>query len=154
MEAIPIVSGTIILGAPLLSNAGLVNFAVVENPWVRLIIVVIVLAAVRTNALNACLAILAAVTLFSERNHEILTGLSSLAGSIGAPASAGGVPVKALPLTPEHETHAYEPAQAEHPSEKDELYEDSTDLGDSNPRLKEAPDSENAPGFFEQRGLA
>jgi hypothetical protein len=158
MEGIAI---SVILLAPILSKLG-VSFVFAEDIVFRLALVLLVIYAVRQNSFSGILTMLAAFSLLTERNHELLTGLPFQKPIW--PASPNSSPFTPPFLTPETETVHYDvphtetegvtvsEVHGEHTTEKE--YEDSSDLSDNIPRLSEAPSSEDAPLFYQSKGLA
>jgi hypothetical protein len=158
--AIPLTSVAIILGAPYAAQKGLVSFAPLESLVLRGLLVLAVLGALQTGALNACLVFLAVATLLIERNHEVLTQLPNQMPHW--PDNRQGVPVKAAPRTATEESMPYEAqeeaglAVVESHGETTAVreYEEAKDLEDSIPRLQEAPDVDAAPSFYGTRQLS
>ena len=148
----------LILAIPFLSAKG-VSFGFMENILVRLLAVGAVLYAIRLGPMAGILAMLVVVSLFIERNHQMLTTLPNQKPMWPSnhPLTLTQVP----PMLPTPETHSYHPTEdhgssveERHGEEvKEDLYETTSDLGDSNPRLGEVPQGESAGSFYEQRGL-
>ncbi len=157
--AIPLTSVAIILGAPYVAQKGLVSFAPLESIVLRGLLIAAVLGALQTGALNACLAFLAVATLLIERNHEILTKMPNQMPHW--PDNRQGVPVKAAPLRATEESMPYEPqddsglavVESHGETVTAHEFEETKDLGDSIPRLQEAPDVDAAPSFYGARQL-
>lgn len=162
-DIVPAISIGTILGAPYLSS-----FQLVDNLFVRLALLFFVAYAIRQDALSGCLALLASFTLLIERNHEVLAKFPNQAPRW--PTTGVGVPIQAPPLTPN--TQDMEPPHTESEGplalhregvkvteehdgrEVEKEYEHANDLHDNNPRLKEAPLTDDAPSFYESKGLA
>jgi hypothetical protein len=153
------VAVAIILAVPFLAARG-VSFGFMENMLVRLIAVGFVLYAIRLGPMAGILAMLAVLSLFVERNHQLLTTLPNQKPMWPSDRNLKITPVK--PMLPTPETHAYHPVdeQSEMVEErhgehiKVEEYETANDLEDSNPRLGEVPQGEAAGSFYTQRSLA
>jgi len=131
----------IILLAPWFSSHG-VNFSGVGNIIVRLVLVGAILAAIYTGPLEGILVLLAVVTLLIERNHQILSRFPTQqppslrvenVGVFGQPYSQ---PIQ-------REVVKYEPVQES----------ETLGLNDSNPRLPEGPNNQDAVSFFKAKGL-
>jgi hypothetical protein len=148
-----------ILAIPFLAAKG-VSFQFMENMLFRLIAVGAVLYAIRLGPMAGILAMLAVVSLFIERNHQLLTTLPNQKPMWPSDRNLSLTPVPAMLPIPE--THAYSPTEEhghtveEHHGETviKEEYEATDDLGDSNPRLDEVPQGESAGSFYTQRSLA
>jgi hypothetical protein len=155
-DAVPVVSILTILGAPHLSSIGL-GYSFVSHIATRFLLIAGVLYAIRQSALSGLLAFLAAFTLLTERNHEVLTSFPGQRPRW--PTAPYGLPIKAPPLIPEKETHLFE---ANHEEGKEVVethgettttkeYEATEDIQDSNPRVESVPGSyDEKPGFFER----
>ncbi len=154
MEGIAI---SVIVLAPILSKLG-VSFVFAEDIVFRLALVLAVLFAIRQNSFSGILTMLAAFSLLIERNHELLTGLP-LQKPIW-PASPNSSPFTPPFLTPETETVHYDTHTETHGvtvsdnEGKETEYDSASDLSDNIPRLSEAPSSEDAPSFYQSKGLA
>jgi hypothetical protein len=146
----------IILGAPLANSSGLIQFAPLENIGIRLALILLVVASTRLSPLTTCLTSLAVFSLFMERNFTVLASLPNQQPHF--PDSRQGIPVKANPLPAIKETLTYMDHDSDglavaetHGSEggtTEKLFEETSDLQDSNPRLPEGPTSDQAPSFF------
>ncbi len=155
MEGIAI---SVILLAPILSKLG-VSFVFAEDIVFRLALVLAVLYAIRQNSFSGILTMLAALSLLIERNHELLTGLP-LQKPIW-PSNPNSHPFTPPFLTPETESVHYDTPHTETQGVtvsdnegKETEYNSASDLSDNIPRLSEAPSSEDAPLFYESKGLA
>jgi hypothetical protein len=148
-----------ILAIPFLAARG-VSFDFMGNILFRLMAVGVVLYAIRLGPMAGILAMLAAVSLFIERNHQLLTTLPNQKPMWPTDRNLSLTPV--APMLPVPETHSYNPTEEhgytveEHHGEqvKRDEYEATDDLGDSNPRLDEVPQGESAGSFYTQRSLA
>jgi hypothetical protein len=149
---------TVILAVPFLAAKGM-SFGFMENMLIRLLAVGAVLYAIRLGPMAGILTMLAVISLFIERNHQLLTTLPNQKPMWPSDRNLTIIPVP--PMFPTPETHAYHPTDdhgevveerhGEHV--KVEEYESTNDLGDSNPRLDEVPQGEAAGSFYSQRGL-
>lgn len=147
-----------ILLIPFLSARG-VSFQIMENMLSRLVAVGAVLYAIRLGPMAGILTMLAVVSLFIERNHQLLTTLPNQKPMW--PSNRNMSLTTVPPMLPTPETHAYEPTheQSETVEErhgesvKVDEYESAKDIEDSNPRLSEVPQGESAGSFYTQRGL-
>jgi len=148
----------LILAIPFLSAKGM-SFGFMENILVRLLAVGAVFYAIRLGPMAGILALLVVVSLFIERNHQMLTTLPNQKPIW--PSNNPLAPTQVPAMLPTPETHAYHPTEDHGASVeerhgedvKEELFETTQDLGDSNPRLSEVPQGESAGNFYEQRGL-
>jgi hypothetical protein len=136
-----------ILIAPLLATMG-VSFKSIQSMLFRIVAIVILLLATRKGPIVALLTFLAVFTVFVERNHQILVNLPGIP-STRVSTSSPGKPILVPPMTPSLQ---YDPPQSD--DTKEFPYESAEDIHDNNPNLSEAPSSDDAPDFFESRGLA
>lgn len=147
-----------ILATPFLAARG-VSFNFMGNMFFRLIAVGFVLYAIRQGPMAGILAMLAVVSLFIERNHQLLTTLPNQKPIWPTDRNLSLTPIP--PMLPIPKTHSYYPTEEhghtveEHHGEqvKVDEYESADDLGDSNPRLDEVPQGESAGSFYTQRSL-
>lgn len=151
----------IILLAPLVATKVSFNFA--GNILVRFLLVAWIFYSIRLGPMEGMLALLAVVTVLTERSHSILTSFPLQQPNWPVGAGQAGVPQQIAPDTPNGETVQYEtPHQDEGVTvtethgevEKEVLYEEANDIQDSNPRIGEIAQGEAAATFYEQKGLA
>jgi hypothetical protein len=147
MDTLTLVPILIIVISPILSQA---SFILLKNPLIRLLALVSILLAIRRDPMFGLLTLLAVFSLFVERNHFILTNLPGIP-STHVPADSPGKPIKATPHTP---IPLVESSHTDSPLDKESEFESAEDLSDNNPNLHEGPSTEEAPVFFESRGLA
>jgi len=148
MDTLSFVPILVILISPILSQ---LSFTLLQNTLIRLVAIILVLLAIRRDPLFGLLTLLAVFSLFIERSHFILTNLPGIP-STHVPADSPGKPIKATPHTP---IALVEPASHTDSSfDKESDFESAEDLSDNNPKLHEGPSSDDAPQFFESRGLA
>lgn len=148
------VSVALVLGTPWLSHMG-VSLAILDTLLVRLLLVAYVLYGIRCSALCGLFALLAVVTLVTERNAQLLTLLPGQTPIW--PKTNQGYPIKAPALIPEAESVQYDSHQEEQGlSVGESVYETAKDLEDNNPRLSEGPhgSDQDGTGFYQSRGLA
>ncbi len=149
--------------APTLTSH-MISYNFVGNILVRLLIVAGVFYAIRIGPMYGLLALLGAVSLLTERSHQILTSFPNQQAKLPIGAGQEGVPQQ-LPFdTPEGETIHYESPHEEDGKAvlethgenhvKEVLYEESSDIQDSNPRVPSIQEGEAAASFYEQKGLA
>jgi len=129
----------IILSVPWLP----LSYSFVENPIIRLILVLAVLAAIRIGPLPGLLMLLAVVTLLVERNHYVLTHLTRQLDTSNIPAAGTDRIITPVIDLPEGETVSYAPVK-----------EEDSQFVDGNPRFPEVPNNHDAVGFFKGKGLA
>jgi hypothetical protein len=149
----------VILAIPFLGARGM-SFNFMENILIRLLAIGAVLYAIRLGPMAGILTMLAVVSLFIERNHQLLTTLPNQKPMWPSNRNINLAPIP--PMLPVEETHSYHPVE-EHSeavevkhgeSVKVDEFESANDLEDSNPRLGEVPAGEAAGSFYSQRGLA
>ena len=146
---VSVLSILIVLGAPLLQQAG-VSFQFVESLLTRLLLIVFVVYGVRQSAMDGLLAFLAAFTILLERNHEVLTKLPNQ-----QPRALGqsfGLPIQAPPLVGVEESVAYAPKDSAETKISPES-ENAVGLTDNIPRIPPAPLASTAPAFYTNKGL-
>jgi len=137
MEAIPVL---IILGAPILSANG-VSFSFVENIFIRIGMVLLLISAVNQDIFLGILTLLAIVTLLVERNQQIV---KTIPKNIMISPRRDLYPMKA-PYMLETQTQTQQPV---------EITENSaTNMEDNIPDLKEGPNRHDAPSFFKSLGV-
>jgi len=137
MEAIPVL---IILGAPILSANG-VSFSFVENIFIRIGMVLLLIYAVNQDIFLGILTLLAIVTLLVERNQQIV---KTIPKNIMISPRRDLYPMKA-PYMLETQMQTQQPV---------EITENSaTNLEDNIPDLKEGPNRHDAPSFFKSLGV-
>lgn len=133
------------------------------NIGFRFLLVGWVFYAIRHGPVEGLFALLAAVTVISERSHQILTSFPSQQPKFPSTAGQGGVPQQIAADVPHGESVHYDTPQEEEGKAvvekqgeevKEVLYEEASDLQDSIPRIGEVPQGEAAASFFEQKGLA
>ena len=155
------ISILIILLAPLLATK--MSFQFAGNIFVRFLLVGWLFYSIRIGPMEGMLALLAVVTVLTERSHEILTSFPLQQPNWPLSAGQAGVPQQIMADTPHGETVHYETPQEEQgvsvtethgEVEKEVLYEDAKDIQDSNPRIGEVAQGEAAASFYEQKGLA
>jgi hypothetical protein len=129
----------IILSAPWLP----LTYKFVENPIIRLLLVVSLVVAIRLGPLPGLLTLLAVVTLLVERNHYVLTHLTYQLDNAILPAAGTDRIIKSSSDIPEGEAVSYTPVK-----------DTTNEFVDSNPRFPEGPNNEDAVGFFKGKGLA
>jgi len=129
----------IILSAPWLP----LSYSFVENPIVRLLLVLSLLGAIRLGPLPGLLMLLAVVTLLVERNHYVLTHLTQQIDNSTMPAAGTDRILKVVSDVPEEESVEYAPVK-----------EDDDDFMDGNPRFSEGPSTRDAVAFYKGKGLA
>lgn len=140
MEAIPVL---IILGAPILSANG-VSFSFVENIFIRIGMVLLLICAVNQDIFLGILTLLAIVTLLVERNQQIV---KTIPKNIMISPRRDLYPMKA-PYMLETQMQMQMQTQAV------EITENSaTNLEDNIPDLKEGPNRHDAPSFFKSLGV-
>ena len=140
MEAIPVL---IILGAPILSANG-VSFSFVENIFIRIGRVLLLICAVNQDIFLGILTLLAIVTLLVERNQQIV---KTIPKNIMISPRRDLYPMKA-PYMLETQMQMQMQTQAV------EITENSaTNLEDNIPDLKEGPNRHDAPSFFKSLGV-
>jgi hypothetical protein len=144
-----------ILAIPFVAARG-VSFDFMGNMLFRLMAVGFVLYAIRLGPMAGILAMLAVMSLFIERNHQLLTTLPNQKPMWPSDRNLSLTPIP--PMLPVSETHGYHPTEershsVEESHEKVGEYEATDDLGDSNPRLDEVPQGEAAGSFYTQRSL-
>ena len=137
-----IVSIGIILVAPWYKS----SYSLVDNTFVRLALVVAILASVRVGTLPALLTFLAVMALLIERNQYVVTHLPHQAAFAEIPSrqeQEQEQEVKA-PFAQVHE----EEVKAEPRTVEEPVY------SDNNPRLPAGPASAQAVAFYTGKGLA
>jgi hypothetical protein len=140
---IQFVSLVIILAAPVLAGLEF-PFTFVDNIFMRILLVAGVVYAVRIDLLTGLLALLAALSILIERNHQIL---KFLPGQIPKFPNNQAIPkFQAPPLEEEDISHLYE----DHNKEEADF---AHGLEDSNPRLSEGPNSSEDSRFYLSKGL-
>lgn len=139
MEAIPVL---IILGAPILSANG-VSFSFVENIFIRIGMVLLLICAVNQDIFLGILTLLAIVTLLVERNQQIV---KTIPKNIMISPRRDLYPMKApYMLETQMQMQTQQPV---------EITENSaTNLEDNIPDLKEGPNRHDAPSFFKSLGV-
>jgi len=152
--AVLAVSVVVIVGAPIARSLG-ARFSFVENIFVRFLLLVATVYAIRQGAMPGVLAFLAVYTLLLERNHEVLSKFPDQKPLW--PSNNPGLPTRAPTLEGEKEVVHYDT-----PASNDGLevegnstaeFEKADDLHDSNPRLAEAPLADKAPEFYKSKEL-
>jgi hypothetical protein len=130
-------AAVVILAAPWASSAG------ISHIWVgsmagRFALLAALVAACQLGPMPALFTLLAVFTLLTERSHEVLSTL---------PTVATMPPVKKAPigLVKEDPLFTVDP---------DMGHDMHPDVYDSNPRLEAGPSSADAPAFFQERNLA
>ena len=149
-----VLSAAIVLGTPWVSHMG-VSLAILDSLLARLLLVAYVLYGIRCSALCGLLALLAVVTLITERNAQLLTLLPRQTPVW--PKTNQGYVLKAAPLIPEADSVHFDSHQEEQGvSVGEKIYEAAQDLEDNNPRLSEGPhgSDQEGTGFYQARGLA
>ena len=141
MEAIPVL---IILGAPILSANG-VSFSFVENIFIRIGMVLLLIYAVNQDIFLGILTLLAIVTLLVERNQQIV---KTIPKNIMISPRRDLYPMKAPYML---ETQMKMQTQTQQPVEITE--NSATNLEDNIPDLKEGPNRHDAPSFFKSLGV-
>jgi hypothetical protein len=141
MEAIPVL---IILGAPILSANG-VSFSFVENIFIRIGMVLLLICAVNQDIFLGILTLLAIVTLLVERNQQIV---KTIPKNIMISPRRDLYPMKAPYML---ETQMKMQMQTQQPVEITE--NSATNLEDNIPDLKEGPNRHDAPSFFKSLGV-
>jgi hypothetical protein len=141
MEAIPVL---IILGAPILSANG-VSFSFVENIFIRIGMVLVLIYAVNQDIFLGILTLLAIVTLLVERNQQIV---KTIPKNIMISPRRDLYPMKAPYML---ETQMQMQIQTQQPVEITE--NSATNLEDNIPDLKEGPNRHDAPSFFKSLGV-
>jgi hypothetical protein len=141
MEAIPVL---IILGAPILSANG-VSFSFVENIFIRIGMVLLLIYAVNQDILFGILTLLAIVTLLIERNQQLV---KTIPKNIMISPRRDLYPMKAPYML---ETQMKMQMQTQQPVEITE--NSATNLEDNIPDLKEGPNRHDAPSFFKSLGV-
>ena len=120
-----------IVGAPWLGSAS----ELASNTMVRLALLGFILYSTQVSELTGLLAMLATVSVISERNYRTITGVPS----------RGHIPMKKDSLFENAAAHAIPGTQ--------ELVEE-TEYKDSNPRLKPAPTGARSAQFYMDEKLA
>lgn len=123
-----------IVGAPWLGSAS----ELASNTMVRLALLAFILYSIKVSELTGLLAMLATVSVISERNYRTISGIPS----------RGHIPMKkdslfeniAAHATPMPTTSSIEPEEAEYK--------------DSNPRLSPAPTGARSAQFYMDKKLA
>ena len=141
MEAIPVL---IILGAPILSANG-VSFSFVENIFIRIGMVLLLICAVNQDIFLGILTLLAIVTLLVERNQQIV---KTIPKNIMISPRRDLYPMKAPYML---ETQMQMQTETQQPVEITE--NSATKLEDNIPDLKEGPNRHDAPSFFKSLGV-
>jgi len=141
MEAIPVL---IILGAPILSANG-VSFSFVENIFIRIGMVLLLICAVNQDIFLGILTLLAIVTLLVERNQQIV---KTIPKNIMISPRRDLYPMKAPYML---ETQMQMQTETQQPVEITE--NSATNLEDNIPDLKEGPNRHDAPSFFKSLGV-
>lgn len=139
MEAIPVL---IILCAPILSANG-VSFSFVENIFIRIGMVLLLIYAVNQDIFLGILTLLAIVTLLVERNQQIVKTI---------PKNIMISPRRDLyPMKAPYMLETQMKMQTQQPVEITE--NSATNLEDNIPDLKEGPNRHDAPSFFKSLGV-
>ena len=119
------------------------SYSFVENPLVRLLLVLSLLAAIRVGPLPGLLVLLAVVTLLVERNHYVLTHLTHQVENAVLPTVDTDRIIQPTSDIPNAETVSYAPVK-----------EEESAFVDSNPRFIGAPTNQDAVRFFKGKGFA
>lgn len=135
-----IVSIGIILVAPWYKS----SYSLVDNTFVRLALVVAILASVRVGTLPALLTFLAVMALLIERNQYVVTHLPHQAAFAEIPSRQEQEQVVKAPFAQVHE----EEVKAEPRAHEEPVF------SDNNPRLPAGPASAQAVAFYTGKGLA
>ncbi len=142
------ISLVIIFSVPVLAGLEF-PFTFVDNIFMRILLVAAVVYAVRIDLFTGLLALLAALSILIERNHQIL---KFLPGQIPKFPNNQAPPIYQAPALEEEDySHLYE----DHPKgNHDAESEFAQGLSDSIPRLAEGPNSSEDSSFYTGKGLA
>jgi hypothetical protein len=121
-----------IVGAPWLGSAS----EIASNSMVRLALLGFILYSIHVSELTGLLAMLATVSVISERNYRTITGIPS----------RGHIPMKKDSLFENAAAHAMATPQA--------LVEETSEYNDGNPRLSPAPTGARSAQFYMDKKLA
>ena len=120
-----------IIGAPWLGSAS----EIASNTMVRLALIGFIVYSIQISELTGLLAMLATVSVISERNYRTITGIPS----------RGHIPMKFSVF----ENAAAHPMPTPHG-----LVEESSEYKDGNPRLSPAPTGARSAQFYMDKKLA
>ena len=123
-----------IVGAPWLGSAS----EIASNSMVRLALLGFILYSIQVSELTGLLAMLAVVSVISERNYRTITGIPS----------RGHIPMKTDSVFENVAAHAV-PSAASASAEPEEA-----EYKDSNPRLNPAPTGARSAQFYMDKKLA
>jgi len=121
-----------IVGAPWLGSAS----EIASNTMVRLALIGFILYSIHVSELTGLLAMLAAVSVISERNYRTITGIPS----------RGHIPMKKDSVFENAAAHAMPTAHG--------LVEETSEYKDGNPRLSPAPTGAKSAQFYMDKKLA
>jgi hypothetical protein len=144
MDPAVVKSVVIILGAPILSSAG-VSFLFIGNIFSRLLLLVYVLYCVSRGPMPALLGFLAVFSLVVERNQEMITKLP-----YQAPGRLNKRPVQFVHSAVINKPTAFSVFDQHYNREK----ADASDLEDNIPDLEEGPRAKDAVAFYSAKGFS
>ena len=128
-----------IVGAPWLGSAS----EIASNSMVRLALLGFILYSIQVSELTGLLAMLATVSVISERNYRMITGIPS----------RGHIPMKKDSVFENAAAHVM-PAHGGQRPIASGLVEETSEYKDGNPRLSPAPTGARSAQFYMDKKLA